>query len=69
MFYGVEEVIAILGVRRTKAYEIIRELREDLKSKGYIEPPAGRIQKRYFCERFSLDIAECERFLSEQICI
>jgi hypothetical protein len=70
MFYGVEEIKAILGVQRTKAYSIIRTLRADLKSEGYIKPPAGKIQKRYFCERYHLDINECESFLkSEAICI
>lgn len=70
MFYGVEEIMAILGIQRTKAYTIIRRLRGDLKKAGYIEPPAGKIQKRYFCERYHLDIKECETYLkSEPICI
>ena len=65
MFYGVEDVMAILGVKRTKAYEKIKELRSDLVKAGYIEPPAGRIQKKYFCERFNLNLKECEAFLKK----
>ena len=63
MFYGVEEIMAILGIKRSKAYSIIYQLRQDLESEGYIIPPAGRVQKRYFCDRFHLDYRECEKFL------
>lgn len=65
MFYGVKEVMAILGVGRTKSYEKIKELHRDLVKAGYTEPPAGRIQKKYFCERFNLNLKECEAFLKK----
>lgn len=63
MFYGVEEIKAILGIQRSKAYDIIKGLREDLSKEGFLMPPAGRIQKTYFCERYKLNLRECERFL------
>lgn len=65
MFYGVEEVMAILQIQRTKAYYIISDLRKSLEKEGYIAPPAGRIQKTYFCERFNLSLKECEKFLKK----
>jgi len=72
MFYGVEDVMFLIEVRETKAYEIIRELREELANtkipgtqRTYYKPPAGKIQKRYFCERFNLDPEECDRALTQ----
>ena len=67
MFYGVEEVMAILQIQRSKAYYIISDLRKSLEKEGYIAPPAGRIQKTYFCERFNLSLKECEKFLKKGV--
>lgn len=64
MFYKVDAVMALLGISKSKAFEIIRQLRTDLEADGYILPPAGKIQKRYFCKRFDLDLQECEDYLS-----
>lgn len=63
MFYKVNDVKALLGISDSKAYDIIRQLRRDLEAEGYISPPAGRIQKRYFCRRFGMELEECETFL------
>lgn len=49
-FYNVEEVMAMLGVQRSKAYEIIRILNRELKDKGYIVIE-GKVAKRYFDEK------------------
>lgn len=65
MFYGAKEIMAILQVKECKAYSIIRDLRKSLEKEGYIAPPAGRIQKTYFCERFNLSLKECEKFLKK----
>lgn len=69
MFFDVEDVMLILGIKNTKAYDIIKELRKELVSKGYAEYPAGRIPKKYFCERYYLDLQDVEemlRFNSEE---
>lgn len=50
LFYTAQEVAKILGVSRTKAYKIIKELNLELKAKGFIVI-AGKIPKRYFEER------------------
>ena len=49
-FYRVEDVMEMLSVEKTKAYEIIRNLNNELKDKGKITV-AGRVSKKYFDER------------------
>jgi hypothetical protein len=73
MFYYVEDIMQILGIAHTKAYEIIRNLADDLaktkvpgKEITYCKPPAGRIQKAYFCERFALNVSDCDVMLSSR---
>lgn len=65
MFYRVNDVMKLLQISKSKAYGVIRQLRKDLESEGYICPPAGRIQSRYFCERFGLEVDECNKYLKE----
>ena len=50
VFYSAQEVAEILGVSRTKAYKIVKELNIELQAKGFIVI-AGKIPKRYFEER------------------
>lgn len=52
-FYRVEDVMEMLAIKQTKAYEIIRHLNKELKSKGKITV-AGRVSKKYFDERISI---------------
>lgn len=49
-FYVVEDVMAILGVQRSKAYKVIRELNRELKERGYIVIE-GKVAKKYFDEK------------------
>lgn len=46
-----DEIQEIVGVSRTKAYQIIRDLNKELKSKGYITI-AGKCPMQFFQERF-----------------
>ena len=50
-YYTASEVQELLGVSRTKAYEIIKQLNNELAKKGYIVT-MGRIPKKYLTERF-----------------
>lgn len=50
MFYTAEDVMKILGIGRSKAYAIIRQLNEELESRGYIIVK-GKVSKRYFDEK------------------
>lgn len=66
MWYTAEDVMILLGVAQTKAYEVIRELAAELVAENYLKPPAGKIQKKLFCEKFLLDREECDALLSER---
>lgn len=44
------DVALLLGVSMAKAYAIVRQCNEELKSKGYITV-AGRVSARYFSEK------------------
>lgn len=50
-FITAEEVQKVLGVSRSKAYQIIRTLNRELKSEGYITI-AGKCPIRFFNKRF-----------------
>lgn len=63
MFYNVKDVSVILNCSDSKAYKTIHSLREQLIAGGWEPPPAGKIQKSYFCERFRLDEKETEKLL------
>lgn len=45
------EISEALGVSSTKAYSIIRELNEELKSQGYLTI-AGKVSRAYFNEKW-----------------
>lgn len=49
-FIRVDEVAAELDVSKPYAYKLIRQLNEELKSKGYLTI-AGRVNRQYFNER------------------
>jgi|GEM_PF-2954596 len=73
MFYDVTDIMCLIGIAQTKAYEIIRSLGNDLAStrvpgmtRNFCKPPAGKIQKKYFCERYNLDPEECDREIARK---
>jgi len=51
MYVDVKEAMQTLGVSRGKAYKIIQQLNEELKSQGYIII-AGKCSRKYFNEKF-----------------
>ena len=50
-FITVEEVQEILGVSRSKAYQIIQAMNRELKAAGYITI-AGKCPLQYFKQKF-----------------
>lgn len=56
-FFQVEDVMALLGVSKSKAYKIIQSLNKELSKKGYITV-AGKVPKKYFCEKFYCDMSD-----------
>ena len=51
LYFNAKEVQQMLGVSRSRAYEIIRHLNEELKGQGYFIIN-GKCSKRYFNEKF-----------------
>lgn len=49
-FFDVNDVGKMLGVGKSKAYQVIRKLNKDLEKNGYLIV-AGKIPKKYFLER------------------
>lgn len=51
VFITAQEVAELLGISKSKAYIIIRELNEELFAKGFITV-AGRVSRKFFEEKF-----------------
>ena len=50
-FIKVDEVALVLGISKSYAYKIVRELNSELKRRGFITI-AGRVSKQFFEEKF-----------------
>lgn len=50
-FIGAEQIAKELGVSKSYAYRLVKELNEELRVKGYMTIP-GRVSRRYFEEKF-----------------
>lgn len=51
IFISAQEVADMLGISKSKAYHIVRELNEELEAKGFITV-AGRVSRKFFEEKF-----------------
>lgn len=56
-YCGAKEVMEYLGCKENKAYELIRQLREELIKAGKLTPayPQGKIPRKYFLERCMIE--------------
>lgn len=52
-YYGAQDLIAITGCTRTRAYEMISQLNAELAEKGFITI-RGRVPRRYAEERLNI---------------
>ena len=50
-FIKVDEVAQALGVSKSYAYKIVREMNNDLRQRGFLTI-AGKMSKQYFEEKF-----------------
>lgn len=50
-FITATEVAEIMGISRSKAYQIVREMNRELKSQGYLTV-AGKCPAQYFKQKF-----------------
>lgn len=65
LFICAKDVALIWGVSESTAYKMIRQLQKDLVKQGYLSPPAGKIQVKYFCDRFNLELNEVIKAVSD----
>ena len=49
-YYDVKDVMSILNIKQAKAYAIIKELNDELKTKGYLTL-SGKIPSKFFNEK------------------
>lgn len=49
-FLKAEQVATVLGVSKSYAYKVIKDLNNQLKAKGYLTI-SGRVSKKYFMEK------------------
>ena len=54
-FLNVEDVMAIMEIAKSTAYQLIRQLNHELKDNGYITMQ-GRISTQYFYERCGIAV-------------
>lgn len=50
-YYFVQDVMRLLAVRESKAYQVIRCLNHELRQKGYITVN-GRVPAKFFDEKY-----------------
>jgi predicted transcriptional regulator len=50
-FLKVEDVMQILGISKSAAYKIMRQMNDELLNKGYVVI-RGKVSRKYFEERF-----------------
>ena len=50
IYMTVQDVADTLGISKSKAYEIVRQMNQELQEKGYLTV-AGRVNSKYFQKR------------------
>lgn len=70
MWYNCSDVMQLLNVAESTAYKIMAKLGSEISKKKipgkdicYAKPPRGKIQKSYFCEKYMLNMQDCDEFL------
>lgn len=56
-YYDVNDVMKLLGVKHTKAYDLINKCRKELIDTDRLisDYPAGRVPKKYFNQRCAIE--------------
>lgn len=60
------DVAALLGCRKSKAYDIVREVNELAKKKGNHPFPTGKANKYLFSDTFGIPIEDVDRVINEE---
>lgn len=53
-YLNVDDIQVIMGIKQTKAYDVIRQLNKELREKGFFTIE-GKVSRRYFNERLYND--------------
>ena len=61
-YIGAQEVMECLDCKENKAYELIRQLRDELVKAGKLTPayPIGKVPRKYFFERCMIEEYEVQ---------
>lgn len=60
------DIMALLGCKKSKAYDIVRKLNELAKKNGNFPFPAGKANKYLFSDIFNIPIEEIDRVMEEE---
>lgn len=55
-YYTAKDIMNITGVGKNRAYELIRQLNEEMVAQGYIVPKVGRVAKSYADKRLGIGV-------------
>lgn len=64
IFVTQEDVAALLGCGKSKAYDIVREVNKQAKKKGNHPFPAGKANKYLFSDTFDIPIEEVDKVIN-----
>lgn len=66
IFVTQEDVAALLGCGKSKAYDIVREINKLAKKNGSHPFPAGKANKYLFSDAFGIPIEEVDKVINEE---
>ncbi|MCI9095190.1 MAG: hypothetical protein HFI97_01540 [Lachnospiraceae bacterium] len=66
LFITSEDVMLLFGCKQSKAYDIVREVNNYAKAKGYRPLPSGKANKYIFADIYNLPIEEVNRVINEE---
>ncbi len=66
IFVTQEDVAALMGCGKSKAYDIVREVNEQAKKKGNHPFPAGKANKYLFSDIFDIPLSEVDKVINKE---
>jgi hypothetical protein len=72
MYYNAADVMILLGIGQSSAYNIIHEIADEIETtiipgtkRTYRRPPSGKVPKDDFCLLYRLNRKECDALLKQ----
>lgn len=66
IFVTQDDIMALLGCKRSKAYDIVRKVNELAKKNGNFPFPAGKANKYLFSDIFNIPMEDIDRVIKEE---